>query len=424
METAAPEASEVELIEEVTADESLNSEQKGIKRTAEELLSGKQPAKIVVKKSRRLSQVKESKGAMSKGRAASSPPPQEAEALTFGAFKKYMDSTFGAQLKGVQDDLKDTRKELGGKVDEIAGRLDSQENDVADLQRSVLRLEEAERKRTSQTGNEVTKAVEAQVRAAVARFPVRGDRDQEGAPTRLENEFLRARRSLKLWPIKGNSAEELWVATGDFLIDVLRVRESEVDQNHIESVTRPNGQSPRDLLHVKDEAVVVFKSAMTRDLVLRASSNLSSYRDRNGNPTAGLRLEIPRHMKGTFNLLERYGHFMRQRYGKGTKTHIKFDEAELNLFTSVRLPGETEWARITPIFARKTLRNREETVSESWEARYGCSSSKIDADPGTPTCRTSRGDRAPRSASESDVSSAGPSTSRRPWAPPSTPAGE
>ena len=107
------------------------------------------------------------------------------------------------------------------------------------------------------------------------------------------------------------------------------------------------------------------------------------------------------------------GHYMRHRYGKGTKTHKKFDEEEMSLFTSVRLPGEEEWARITPSFARRTMRSRDETVSESWETRYGNRErvdNRADGDPPAAAARR-------RSESDSVQQTEVMEGARRPWAP-------
>ena len=402
---------------------------KGTKRAAETSPNNKNPVeRTLTKKIRHHSQVLADKNTASPnvrmpvssqaaaptgtGRAKATPPPQpqQPEALTFDAFKMYMDSTFARDMKEVKEDIKKNRKELGDKVDNITEKLASQENDVADLQRSVMRLEEKERdaarlwkEREERMKKDLGREIRTQLQTSVAQGSTVGAPAEDDSLSTHERHFYWSRRSIKLWPVRGETIEQLWVNTGDFLHDVLEIAENEMDQTKIEQIQRSTDQPPRADSRIKDEIVVTFLTAAARDLVLRSSSRLSKMRDADGNPTAGVRIHIPNKLRGIFNLLERYGHFMRQKHGKGTKTHIKFDESDLSLFTNIKLPGESEWARITPAFARKTMRDRDASMSESLGSRYG-----VGGEDRLLTRRTQ---------SESqvmDVDQEGASTSRRP----------
>ena len=98
-----------------------------------------------------------------------------------------------------------------------------------------------------------------------------------------------------------------------------------------------------------------FNDKQKRDLVVSSSPNLSSRIDKEGRPTAGIRLEVPPELDDTFRLLHRFGTRLRARHGTGTKRHIKFDDYNGSLFTNIKLPGDTSWTKVTPAMAREDL---------------------------------------------------------------------
>ena len=114
----------------------------------------------------------------------------------------------------------------------------------------------------------------------------------------LSDEYLRARRLLRLWPVVGLTEEDLWGNTGDFIHDTLKVSTEELGQDDILEVFRPLDTVPSDL--VVNEVLVVFKIARIQDLVISHSANLANRVDGDGRPTAGTRIEIPPELKETF----------------------------------------------------------------------------------------------------------------------------
>ena len=88
---------------------------------------------------------------------------------------------------------------------------------------------------------------------------------------------------------------------------------------------------------------------------MSSSSNLASKVNREGKTTAGIRLEIPPELDGTFRLLSRFGTRLRARHGTGTKRHIKFDDYTASLYTNIKLPGDNSWTNITPRMAKEDL---------------------------------------------------------------------
>lgn len=160
--------------------------------------------------------------------------------------------------------------------------------------------------------------------------------------------YLKARRSIRIWPINHLTEESLWKGTGDFIHKALSVPEEDLSPDDIESIA--SVKNPRvGVGHVHDEAVVTF---YCRDILLAAAQNMSSFVDDHRRPTAGIRLEIPPKLDGTFRLLSRFGARLRARHGEGTKRHIKFDDIEGSLCVNIKLPGDERWSNVSPAMAK------------------------------------------------------------------------
>ena len=170
----------------------------------------------------------------------------------------------------------------------------------------------------------------------------------------LSQEYLLARRSIRLWPVIGETESALWEGVGDFIHDTLRVSTDEVGQDDIEAVSRVIEDLPRGSL-CRHEVLVTFTSSTVRDNIVSHSANLAPCVDDSGKPTAGIRLEIPRELNDTFRLLSRFGTRLRARHGVGTKRHIKFDDFTGSLYSNVKLPGDETWTKVSPATAKEDL---------------------------------------------------------------------
>ena len=169
----------------------------------------------------------------------------------------------------------------------------------------------------------------------------------------LSESYLKARRSIRIWPVDGATEEELRGNAGEFLHGPLAIPKGDVGQDDVEDVSRV--QDPLQPEIIRNEVVVRFKDRRTRDMVMASSVNLASCIDSGGRPTAGTRLELPDELKDTFRLLARFGTRLRARHGEGTKRHVKFDDFAGSLFSNIKLPGDTKWTRVTPKMARADL---------------------------------------------------------------------
>ena len=174
------------------------------------------------------------------------------------------------------------------------------------------------------------------------------------APARPEpsRQFKWARRSIRLWPVPSSNENEMWEGVGDFLQDRLLLNSDRMSQDDIEAIAAVDNPGAGA---VKDEVVVTFHSPDTRDTVLMSAKHLGGEVDVAGLPLAGVRLEIPPELTDTFRLLNRFGARLRARHGEGTKRHIRFDDYRASLYSIIKLPGDSEWTRVSPQMARRDL---------------------------------------------------------------------
>ena len=179
--------------------------------------------------------------------------------------------------------------------------------------------------------------------------------------------YEKSRRSIRIWPVRGTSETELWRNTGIFLHTTLSIPHDEMEEERISEIRRMRTGGTR----IKDEALVVFIDAETRDFVTGFARNLANAVDTNGNPTAGLRMDIPIQLMSVFKLLETHGRKMRDRYGKEFKRHIRYDDSARSLYLNVKLPQEENWTRISPGFARSMA--EEEESGREMRDRFGTS---------------------------------------------------
>ena len=119
----------------------------------------------------------------------------------------------------------------------------------------------------------------------------------------LSDNYMRARRSVRAWPVEGTTEGEIWGGAGDFLHGPLAIPESDLNQDDVEAVTRATDNSRPG--STRNEVIIRFKDARTRDMVMASSVNLASCVDVTGKPTAGTRLELPAELMDTFRLLAR-----------------------------------------------------------------------------------------------------------------------
>ena len=224
-------------------------------------------------------------------------------------------------------------------------------NKLLDSSRNLKTEIRAEMKQAFSEQNEaVQRMVKEEVEGRIGQ-QMRADiaaQHREGAQT---VRYRRSRRSIKIWPVKlvGTDHDTL---VRQFFIDKLQVPPRLANGVLLDTIKRSEQTQNSK---IKDEILVTFAEQDDRDAIKSYANKLA---DQGGN--AGLRLDVPPHLKGSFKILNDHGLAITQVYGRGVKRSIKFDDRNENLMMDLKLPTSTSWQNITIEQARESLRIRDE----------------------------------------------------------------
>ena len=70
--------------------------------------------------------------------------------------------------------------------------------------------------------------------------------------------------------------------------------------------------------------------------------------------TAGIRVDVPEFLRKTEKVLEEYGRRIRAKH-RGTKHHVKFDDADSTIYLNLRKFGDATWTRVYENQARQLV---------------------------------------------------------------------
>ena len=221
--------------------------------------------------------------------------------------------------KKIQDNCREIRM--------LGQRIDKQAQAMAKLEEEV----ETHKKKTTKT-------------STVAEEKRREAQDEK---------YFKARRSLKIWPITVKANEEPTVCVRRFFIMNMKVPADLAREAEIESVKKStqNHQKSR----ITQEYIVTFADVETRDSIKSYANGLAGNQGQ-----AGLRLELPDTLRGSYKVLDEHGLALKNLYGKDTKRSIKFDDRNKNLMMDVKLPGSLKWHNVTIEQARRAKKMSEE----------------------------------------------------------------
>ena len=160
-------------------------------------------------------------------------------------------------------------------------------------------------------------------------------------------DYLEARRSLRVWPVPGPDlvAGLKAIVRGKLGFDdafIAGLGDIKV-RKHID---------PRSKNH--NEVIVVFQSVEARDAVKAAGPRLAGE-----GRSAGLRLQITSFLSNNFRMLENLGYQMKK-IDNEVRRVVKFDDENQDLMMDVRISGE--WKRVYPADAR-AARNHNPNLS-------------------------------------------------------------
>ena len=220
-----------------------------------------------------------------------------------------------------------------------------------DLTAGDLSLRKSAMVSTINEGASYAKAASS-ARNVSVRSTERGTAGKDGR----EDKFWRARRSLRLWPVRGGDRAGL-VA---YLKEKLRLDDHFVNEE-LGEVELFKPRDPRQKIKNTDEYVAVFETKQVRDAVKAAAANLANYRD-----TAGMKLHLPDHLQRDFQTLMNL-YFDLKKKNPELKRNVKFDEEDRNLYMDIRLKEGAEWRRVKPKQAEAANRKRKNNNTKDIE---------------------------------------------------------
>ena len=225
-------------------------------------------------------------------------------------------------------------------VDQVNGKVEKNTADIQDIKKSIERIERNQ---------------------AVMNVPPTISSQRPSC--NLQAKYAFARKSLRLWPVRGNNEHEIRSEAIRFIRSKLLIGTTSCPYNQIEGVRRT--RQPRRMKgKVNNEILITFADKFARDCVAAGARNLADYKDEQGDPTAGLRMNYPNHLGSDFKALEWYGAEMRRLHGDGTRRRIRFDDEAEGLCIDVKIPAEPEWHRVHPEAAKDFKRRIQGSTAE------------------------------------------------------------
>ena len=233
-------------------------------------------------------------------------------------------------------------------IDANKNKIDEHEQQLASVRNSIERLEQEQVHAKRSLASNIEKTV-------AARTGARGSSDRE-----LDEEYDRARKSIRIWPIEG-SGEELRTNVAAFLANALGI----AGITNFKAYRPAEENAPGYNGPVYSEVIVEFAELNARDGVAGRGTRLGGYVDAERKPTCGMRMEIPKHLVPTFRILHRYGMGLRRKIGTELKKYIKFDDFHRTIFIQIKPNRDAEWMNVTAEEADASLRRENARRTES-----------------------------------------------------------
>ena len=240
-------------------------------------------------------------------------------------------------LLSIKDELKKTTEETVEKFDK---RMEKAEANIAELTTRV-----------DQGARDIEGKIQKCVREEVAKVvKVAGAAQPPITSTRREESYHRSRRSIKMWPISGESLED---AVKVFLSTRLKFEDQRILMMGKLVVSRAKTRAAAE----RSEVVVVFEDKDDRDAVKAAGFNLANQKE------AGMAIHVPGHLLDDFYALSSVGYSIKSNNEGTVKRAIKFDDSCLGLYLDICV--NDNWKRVTPKEAKAVLKRIPTSVAAS-----------------------------------------------------------
>ena len=306
-----------------------------------------------------------------------SPPSQPEEGKPKQGNKEEEDLSVLGQIKAMRASLEEKIDCTSTKIDKLdtklTDRIDKQERELKRVNKKIdnnsktlaetnaefAKLKALVDKRSDDLPAAINRIVDEKLKASGQRHRPLGNAPpvpSTSAGILSRDSYWRARKSLRLWPI---IEEGLEMSVRGFLTNVLklcprRVAALEFEPSVLEDKPSREGgpQQPKDVV------LVCFNTVEERDFVRASAKNLAGV-------DAGMKLEIPDHLLGSFRVLNDLAFELKKNY-KDLKRNIKFDDGNHDLAMDVRLKPGKQWKTICPDEARKSLSTKKGRKKNSY----------------------------------------------------------
>ena len=278
------------------------------------------------------------------------------------------------EMREVRDDVNRAENGTATKIDSLSKRVTDRMNktelsvkcltqDVAAVKADLAKVKRSSAVEKARLETMIERTVERRMegaRATSTPAPMRRPRAAvlTGAnlqpierETKKEENYLRARRSLKLWPVVG---EDLKEAVVRFCEDRLRATTGRVAPEDL--VVTPL-LSPVDS-PAQNQVLVEFSNVRLRDEVRNLAKNLAGSRE------AGIQIEVPDHLRGRYQTFQSLAYELKKTH-PALKRNIKFVDHSMELVKDVKLAEDKDWKAVQYEDANAILPARSRTASMS-----------------------------------------------------------
>ena len=255
-------------------------------------------------------------GSNKKKRHASSAKPMEEDNNSNG-----VDKDFKAFLIAMKDDI---NKSTNAAVDRIDKRIDENSKQIVEIKRNI-------EKKDAELGAQISTKIGGLLKA---RSP--GAELSDGSRTRRERAYAHCRRTLKIWPIRGENMED---EVRNFMANKLKFGQAKIDL--LGAIEAP-GRLARD----RGEVLATFETTEDSDAVKAGGINLA------GKKNVGMSIHVPGHLMDNLVVLNGIGYNIKMK-NSGVKRAVKFDDVRQDIYLDICINGN--WKRITPKEARSVM---------------------------------------------------------------------
>ena len=290
------------------------------------------------------------------------------------------DSAVLDQLKEMMKEVREVREDVNraevgtaARIDSLSKKMTDRLNkaelgvkclskDVAAVKSDIVRVRKTAAEESVRLEKLIGETVEKKLgtRPDLGRRP-RTSRTLTGAnlipldgPNRREDDYMSARKSLKIWPVVGPDLADAAIA---FMVTRLTMKPGRIDPATLKVTELQTGPDSS----IKSQVLVEFPSVRLRDEVKALARNLK------GSADAGIQMEVPDFLRGRFQTFQSLAFEMKKK-NPALRRNIKFLDAEMELVMDVKLNAESDWKTVQYEDASAilpTTRGRTQSISRT-----------------------------------------------------------